>query len=149
MRNIVIIRHPRERKSKCTLEPLREREAITFYNAASSFQYDASGHILLSVKAPVLTLQDAIYEHPLIILDSTWRLLPQLENCLTGTPLRRSLPSNLKTAYPRVSKISEDPATGLASIEALHAALDILGERDDSLLDAYHWKSQFLQQFRH
>jgi pre-rRNA-processing protein TSR3 len=56
----------------------------------------------------------------------------------------RSLPPELQTAYPRKSKIFEDPQNGLASIEALHAALCMLGKRDDSLLDGYRWRKEWL-----
>ena len=40
--------------------------------------------------------------------------------------MRRALPSGIKTAYPRVSKVFADPSAGLASVEALYAALLIL-----------------------
>ena len=50
-----------------------------------------------------------------------------------------------KTAYPRVSKRGTDPATGLATVEALFLALHILGRPTDGLLDHYHWKQQFLE----
>ena len=84
---------------------------------------------------------------PLLLLDSTWRLLPQLEDCLLGDPVRRSLPKWIKTAYPRVSRIAQDPSFGLASVEALYAAQRLLGEEDQSLLDGYYWKERFLMQF--
>lgn len=156
MRPIVIIQHPREKKSKCTLEPLRLRPGYTFYNAHPGFTYDASGHLLLSVNAPELTPDDGILtdlhatkqqKRPLLLLDSTWRLLPQLEGCLTGQPRVRSIGSSVQTAYPRVSKIGADPSGGLASIEALFVALTLLGERDDTVLSDYHWREPFLMQF--
>ena len=37
----------------------------------------------------------------------------------------RSLPAEVETAYPRRSKVFEDPAGGLATIEAIFAALAI------------------------
>ncbi|MFM7921442.1 MAG: hypothetical protein ACKPJJ_14570, partial [Planctomycetaceae bacterium] len=55
----------------------------------------------------------------------------------------RSLPS-LKTAYPRKSEIYEDPEGGLATIEALYAALRILRRPVAGLLDSYYWRQQFL-----
>ena len=48
--------------------------------------------------------------------------LPRLLACLHGEPIRRSIPGNLQTAYPRVSRLFEDPEGGLASIEALYVA---------------------------
>lgn len=142
----VIIRHPKERLSKCSLQPLKGREDLDFHTARPGFSFDASGYILLSVDAPVLSEQDSAM--PLLLLDSTWRLLPKLENSLTGNPLPRSLPPHLKTAYPRVSKVSEDPAAGLASVEALYCARLLQGRPTEGLLDHYHWKEQFLQQFQ-
>jgi pre-rRNA-processing protein TSR3 len=141
----VVIRHPKEKKSKCSLQPLVEREDIIFHEARSGFKFDATGYILLQIDAPVLSEADA--RLPLLLLDSTWRLLPQLEAILTGIPTPRSLPPWLKTAYPRVSKISQDPARGLASIEALYTARLLAGRPVDGLLDHYYWKDSFLQQF--
>lgn len=139
---VTVIRHPKERLSKCSLEPLYNRPEITFLKASPNLRFDCTNFILLSIDAPELSSSDA--NHPLLLLDSTWKLLPSLEACLLGQALRRSLPINLRTAYPRTSKIAQDPLNGLASIEALYIAKYILGENDPSLLDAYHWKNEFL-----
>ena len=136
---VTIIRHPKERRSKCSVQPLYGSSGFTFHNARETFRYDAGGHILLAVDAPELSPADADPLRPLLLLDSTWRLLPQV--------IFRSLPAYLETAYPRVSKLAEDPSRGLASIEALYAALRILGFRDDRLLDSYYWRDAFLAQF--
>ncbi len=141
----VVIRHPKERKSKCSLQPLVGRGDIIFHEARPGFQFDATGYILLQLDAPALSEKDAGL--PLLLLDSTWRLLPQLVTCLTGIPTPRSLPAWLQTAYPRVSKISRDPARGLASVEALYAARLLAGRSVDGLLDHYYWKARFLRQF--
>ena len=146
MMEILIIRHPRERVSKCTLQPLREREGFRFLKGRRGLQVDVTGYLLLSTEAPVLRAADA--GHPLLLLDSTWHLLPDLRACLVGTPIPRSLPETLRTAYPRRSKLhGDDPENGLASIEALYAALRLLGHRDDSLLGQYPWAEEFLAQF--
>lgn len=148
MKNITVtvIRHPKERLSKCSLQPLKDRKDIKFFTAKKSFHFDATSYIVLGLNAPCLSKKDV--GHDLLILDSTWRLLPLLEACLTGEPIIRSLPKSIKTAYPRISKISEDPLCGLASVEALYAAKRILGEDDPALLDGYYWKDQFLAQFK-
>lgn len=138
----VIIRHPKERRSKCSLTPLEGRADLAFYKARESWTFDATGHTVLGLDAPVLSEADA--ERPLLLLDSTWRLLPQLEACLVGEGVRRSLPQ-VATAYPRVSKIAEDPLGGLASVEALFLARLLLGERDEGMLQNYHWRVDFLQ----
>jgi len=142
----VVIRHPKERKSKCSLEPLRKRSDILFETARPGFMFDATGYILLRVDAPVLSSTDG--NLPLLLLDSTWRLLPRVEACVTGSPVLRSLPRSIVTAYPRVSKTSTDPACGLASVEALYAARRLQGRPVDGLLDQYFWKGAFLAQFK-
>lgn len=136
-----IIRHPKERRSKCSLTPLEGRGELCFLKAREGWQFDATGFTVLALGAPVLAREDA--GRPLLLLDSTWRLLPQLQSCLVGRPVARALPT-VSTAYPRVSKIAEDPLAGLASVEALYFARVLLGERDDSLLDGYYWKAEFL-----
>jgi pre-rRNA-processing protein TSR3 len=140
-----VILHPKERKDKCSLEPLRGRDDILFLKARPGFTFDATGYILLRVDAPVLSAEDG--RMPLLILDSTWRLLPRLEAVLRGEPLFRSLPPSLQTAYPRVSKIQPDPPHGLASVEALYAARWLQNRPTEGLLDHYRWRSEFLSQF--
>lgn len=141
----VIIRHPRERRRKCTLSPLRHLPELTFINASPSLRFDASGFILLAPDAPPLSPRDPPL--PLLLLDSTWQLLPSLNANLIGCPLPRSLPANIRTAYPRISKITTDPATGLASVEALFAARFLLNRPCLHLLRHYHWRLTFLAQF--
>ncbi|QYY36175.1 hypothetical protein [Ruficoccus sp. ZRK36] len=169
----VVIRHPKERLSKCSLEPLRGRPDLVFFKAKPGLRFDATGFVLLHVEGEVLSAADAVSSdedkamaqqraatacsagplppvfaegrvRPFLLLDSTWRLLPQLEACLIGTPLRRRLPDGIRTAYPRVSKIGAEPCGGLASVEALYLARRLLGDDDPSLLDAYYWKEPFL-----
>lgn len=141
----VVVRHPRERLSKCTLEPLRDRSDIRFLTSGPRFSFDATGYILLQVAAPVLSPEDG--HLPLLLLDSTWRLLPSLLKGLTGTPIARSLPPGIRTAYPRKSKLGEDPDRGLASVEALYCARRLQKRPDEGLLDAYRWREPFLRQF--
>ena len=141
-----VIRHPKERIAKCSLRHLHERQGFAFLKTAPKASFDLTGCLLLALDAPPLTARDAA-DLPLVILDSTWRLLSQLTNHLTGTPIRRSLPARIHTAYPRISKLTKDPPAGLASIEALYAARYILGDNDPSLLEGYYWQDAFLKQF--
>jgi pre-rRNA-processing protein TSR3 len=145
MTPISIIRHPKERRSKCSLTPLEGREDIMFYKAREGWRFDVTGYTVLALGAPELSIKDA--GRPLLLLDSTWRLLPQLEACLQGEGVRRTLPA-IETAYPRVSKIAEDPHGGLASVEALYLAKLLLDERDDSLLEAYYWRETFMNRLK-
>jgi pre-rRNA-processing protein TSR3 len=138
----VILRHPRERRSKCSLEPLRGRADLHFLQARPGFCFNATGYVMLDLAAPVLGAADAAY--PLLLPDSTWRLLPQVLERIHGAPIRRSLPVQARSAYPRCSKLIIDPERGLASVEALFLARCLQGRRDDSLLAAYHWRAAFL-----
>jgi len=142
---ITVIRHPKERRSKCSLTPLEGREDVQFFRARPGFSFDVTGFTVLGLDAPELSEVDA--GRPLLLLDSTWRLLPQIEACLVGEGVRRTLPS-VATAYPRISKIAEDPMGGLASVEALYLAKLMLGERDDALLKSYHWRDEFIENLR-
>ena len=135
---VSVIRHQKERRSKCSLTALEEREDITFYKANQGWSFDVTGFTVLALNAPELSVADA--GRPLLLLDSTWRLLPQLQTHLYGCAVSRTLPA-VDTAYPRVSKLTKDPFGGLASIEALYLAKLVLGERDDSLLGSYYWRA--------
>ena len=139
----VVIRHPKERRSKCSLTPLEVRSDFQFYKATPCFGFDATGYTILGLDAPILSEEDS--ERPLLLLDSTWRLLPEVESVVCGNPIRRTLPI-VKTAYPRVSKFAKDPDCGLASVEAIYLAKRLIGGRDDTLLKDYRWKDAFLNE---
>ncbi len=141
----LVLRHPRERKSKCSLEPLRGRGDLRFLSYRPDQPVSADGYVLLEVDAPVLGPGDAAF--PLLLLDSTWRLLPKLRRVLAGSPRPRSLPAECRTAYPRHSKLAPDPPGGLASVEALFLARRLQGRTTTGLLDEYPWRDIFLRQF--
>ena len=142
----VVIRHPRELLSKCSLTPVQDRadtvEWLRFLRAHQDLRFDAQGYTELAVDAPVLSEADR--DRPFLLLDSTWRLLPKVRTKVIGETIRRSIPPAWVTAYPRVSKDGSDPTGGLASIEALFVAQALLGNVMPSLLDGYYWQSQFL-----
>jgi hypothetical protein len=77
-----IIRHPDENLSKCTLEPLRLRKELSFFQFNTSLEIDASNAIVLSVEAPVISKEDV--GRPLILLDGNWKHVPKLKSCLKG-----------------------------------------------------------------
>lgn len=81
---------------------------------------------------------------PLLFLDASWRHATGMRRAVGAVEIR-SIPLGWKTAYPRQSKTHEDPTEGLATVEALHAALAILGFRKDDLLAHYRWKELYLQ----
>ena len=138
----VVIRHIRENLAKCSLTPLHDKPGFQFYTAHDELGFDGTGYTLLAVDAPELSKEDA--GRPLLLLDATWPLLPAVRRSVVGQPTLRSIPVDVTTAYPRVNKRGEDPAGGLASVEALFIAHLILGSVDLSLLDEYYWRDVFI-----
>src|SRR5690606_33784743 len=94
----------------------------------------------LGLGGPQLSADDAACG--LLVLDGTWRLAETMEADYQDVPVR-TLPA-WETAYPRVSKLFEDPLGGLATIEAVYAAHHILGRDVSGLLDEYYWRDEFL-----
>jgi pre-rRNA-processing protein TSR3 len=136
----VMVVHPREKRSKCTVEPLRGRSDFVFVRFPDQCPVPLDGYVRLGLGGPELSPADA--SHGLLVLDGTWKLAARMEPFYSNLPVR-SLPP-VKTAYPRVSQLYEDPADGLATVEAIYLAHRILGRSLDGLLDQYYWKDQFL-----
>jgi ribosome biogenesis protein Tsr3 len=61
----------------------------------------------------------------LLVIDCAWRKVEKLRATIDGELVVRRLP-RLATAYPRKSRVHEDPRGRLASIEAIYAAWSIL-----------------------
>jgi len=139
--DILIFRDPREMLAKCSLTPLRGRSGIRFVDYHPERTLDPGERILLHVEGDELTSADA--HHGLLLIDCAWRRVPTLQRRLTRAPLLRRLPP-LVTAYPRKSKTFADPGAGLASIEALYAAVHLLWGSRPELLDGYRGREAFL-----
>jgi pre-rRNA-processing protein TSR3 len=137
----IIVVHPRERRAKCTVQALRKRPGFQFYKHPR-VPNKLPGYVRLGFGGPILGPADA--DSGLLVLDGTWRWVEPMERLVASVPIR-SLPP-LKTAYPRSSKVSDDPDGGLATIEAIYAAYRLLGRDTTSLLDHYHWGEQFIAQ---
>ncbi len=137
---VIAVFHPRENLRKCTLWPLVTRgdiEARTFADAAL---LDWSDKTILDPAGDPLSPADA--GRTLVIIDGTWRYARKMSFAIQAE--KRSL-RGFVTAYPRTSKLFRDPPGGLASAEALFAAKLMMGARDDSSLDFYRWKEDFLR----
>ncbi len=138
----VVIVHRRERRSKCTVLPLKGHEDFQFIRYPLRHEPPPLvNYVRLAVDAPPLSRADAA--GGLLILDGTWRLTAKMEKLFPNVPTRGLPP--IKTAYPRVSKVSDDPDQGLATIEAVYAAHVILGRDTSGLLNHYHWRDEFLE----
>lgn len=140
-REVLILRDPRESAAKCSLTPLRGLPRIRFLRWEPGATYAVGRRLLLHPDGPPLQRADAGAD--LLLVDCAWRRLPRLLASVSGELLPRSLPP-LATAYPRRSKLFADPARGLASVEALYAALALLGEPRPELLARYRWRAEFL-----
>ncbi|GIX03896.1 MAG: hypothetical protein KatS3mg113_0902 [Planctomycetaceae bacterium] len=134
-----IIVHPKERRDKCTVEPLRHDRRFAFCRYPQR-PPSVEGYVRLSLEGPILSRSDAA--QGLVILDGTWRWARVMEKSYCDIP-PRTLP-RLQTAYPRRSKLFPDPDEGLATIEALYVAWWLQGRDVSGLLDRYPWGEDFL-----
>ncbi len=101
----VIVVHPRERRSKCSVEPLRGRDGIVFCTFPHPVPIDIAGYVRLGIGGPVLSEADR--DRGLLLLDGTWRLAARMEPFYQHLEVR-SLPL-VQTAYPRKSEVYADP----------------------------------------
>ncbi len=137
----IIVVHPRERRAKCTVQPMRKQPGFVFFKHPR-FPQELPGYVRLGLGGPILSQNDA--QSGLLVLDGTWRWVEPMERLAASLPVR-SLPS-LVTAYPRSSKVSDNPDGGLATIEAIYAAYRLLGRDTTALMDHYRWGQQFIEQ---
>ncbi|MDN3505245.1 MAG: hypothetical protein P0S95_06705 [Rhabdochlamydiaceae bacterium] len=141
----VVLRHRKENIKKCSLSGLEEDANFTFFRYPTHIPSNLENTILLTIDAPELTKEDNASD--LLLIDGTWKYAAIMEEqTLKVNPnlIKRSLPANIRTAYPRKQTGCIDEQRGLASIEALAIAQFILGNEWEYLLDRYHWKEQFL-----
>ena len=136
----IIVVHPREKRSKCSVEPLRGRDGFVFWNFPNRGRESLEGYVRLGLGGELLTPADA--GRGLLVLDATWKYAAAMEADYPEIPVRSLGP--WQTAYPRKSKLFEDPAAGLATIEAIYAAYVQMGRETTGLLDAYYWREAFL-----
>ncbi len=138
---ILILVRRGEDPAQCTVRPLRGTPGLDFLPYPLRAKPDLARHLLLAPGAPPLSPADA--DRPLLLLDASWRHAATMRRAVEPVEARSS-PSGWRTAYPRRSKIHADPESGLATVEALFAALCTLGRRDDALLRFYPWRDAFL-----
>ena len=137
----IVVRHPREAAAKCSILPLRGRPDLLFLEHPVRQRPNLEGYVRLAADGPELSAADA--GRGLLLLDGSWRWAEVMtRQFLDVEP--RSLQA-YQTAYPRRSKQYEDPANGLASVEALFLAYHILGRPTAGLLDHYRWRGEFLR----
>ncbi len=137
----IIVRHRTEKTRKCSVFPLKGLDGFVFYGFPLREKLELDGYVRLGIGGTPLGAQDV--DKGLLILDSSWRRVGAMEREFAEVPVRGLPP--LRTAFPRLSKCHEDPAAGLATVEALYAALTLLGRDTTSVLDHYRWRGQFLE----
>lgn len=137
----VIVVHPREKRRKCTVAPLRGEPGFDFRKFPEHPRRELEGYIRLGLDGPVLTKAEG--HRGLLILDGTWRLVERMAPAYRDIPMRSLLP--WQSAYPRQSKVHDDPTVGLATVEALFAAYFQMGRSTEGILDSYHWEQEFLE----
>ena len=139
--DILIVRDPREPAKKCSLTPLRGLPGVRFVSLRGGKRVDAGRRIWLHPDGEEITSADRGFD--LLLVDCAWRKLATISKAIDGELFLRRLPK-LVTAYPRRSKVAIDPEDGLASIEALYAAIVLLEGPRPELLANYRWAGQFL-----
>ncbi len=139
--DVLILRDPRESTKKCSLTPLRGFPGIRFLTWKVDRRFEVGARVLLHADGDEITAADA--GRPLFLIDCAWRRVPTLLASCEGDLVRRRLPK-LTTAYPRRSMTFVDPEQGLASVEALYAALALLGRPAPELLLGYRFAEAFL-----
>ncbi len=140
----IIVYHRAEKRSKCSVEPLRQTGEYIFWRYPKRGTESLDGYVRLGIGGEQLSPND--HDRGLVLLDGSWRWAEKMEKSYSGLPVRSLGP--WQTAYPRHSRVFEDPAEGLATIEALYAALCQMGRREDDLLVSYHWGNEFLERNR-
>jgi pre-rRNA-processing protein TSR3 len=135
----IIVVHPREKRRKCTVRHLAETTGYVFWKFPKRGPEPVTGYVRLALDGPLLSPADAA--GGLLLLDGTWHLARRMEPFFRDVPPRSLGP--WQTAYPRVSKVFDDPSAGLATIEALYAARVQLGLPVAGLLSHYHWQEEF------
>jgi pre-rRNA-processing protein TSR3 len=139
--HVLILRDPRESAAKCSLTPLRGLPGIEFVAYHPERRLAAGERVLLHPEGEPIGPADR--GRDLLLIDCSWRRVPSLLRTVDGRLHRRALPP-LVSAYPRRSKTFADPERGLASVEALFAAMALLDGPRPELLRAYRWRASFL-----
>lgn len=135
------MRDPKEPARKCSLTPLRGMPGVRFVSLRGGKRVDAGRRVWLHPEGELLSAADRGSD--LLLIDCAWRKLPALSKAVSGELSKRRLP-RLESAYPRKSKIAVDPEQGLASVEALYAAIALLDRPRPELLARYPWAEAFL-----
>ena len=148
LRYEVLIDHG-ETSNKCTILPVSYREDL-------SIRKFRRGRPIPGLKADILLHPDGVSLAELVgadsqveslaTIDCIWRRLRPIMGWLEKPlPKLVKIPDGFVTAYPRLSRLGNDPSGGLATIEAVFIAAAFVGKWDISLLSEYFFGEEFIQ----
>jgi pre-rRNA-processing protein TSR3 len=141
-----ILMDKRENPRKCTIHPLKQRPDFRLRYFSGNRPIPAfSADCLLHVNGEDLSQIPAGSFRSLGLIDCTWKKVPGvLQRLEKPLPRLVSFPAGFATAYPRRNQEGLDPGEGLATIEPLFIASAFLGFWDETLLEKYYFKQDFL-----
>lgn len=145
--NYEILMDKKENPRKCTILPQKTRPDFKIRYFSGGKKIPAfEAHCLLHIDGECLSEMKPEGISSLGLIDCTWR---KVAGCLQRLekPLPRlvRIPDGFETAYPRRNAEGKDPEAGLATIEALFIAAAFLGFWDETLLEKYYFKQDFLE----
>ena len=132
-----------DKNRDCSINYVKDRGDVLIYNKEEVANFNFDNKLILQIDAESLSSKDSGKD--LIIIDMGWKDALKLSKRFPSQLQRRSI-SGFKTAYPKTKPSSIRPTGGLRSIECMFVAKLILrGIKDESLLENYHFKDQFLE----
>jgi len=142
-----ILMDRKENPRKCTILPQKERGdfKIRYFGGPNSIDpFQAA--CLLHIDGEDLAELPRGTLNSVALIDCNWKKVAgALQKVVRPLPRLVRIPGGFETAYPRRNAEGKDPAAGLATIEALFIAAAFLGTWDETLLDKYHFRAQFLE----
>jgi len=123
---------------------LEGRPDLEFHNENVIGKADLNGCVLLHPEG--VELSDADKDKDIILVDAHWKkALKIVKHLEENYKFERRGITGFSTAFPRTNGLNGDPVNGLRSCECLWVVKFLLGERDDSLLDGYYFRENFLE----
>ena len=132
-----------DKKKECSIWNVQHRSDVSIYKKKDLDKIDLKNKIILQVGAEILSVKDC--KKDLIIIDMSWREALKFSKRIPAEIEKRSI-EGFKTAYPRTKSSTIRPDAGLRSVECMFVAKLIMnGQTDETLLDGYYFKDEFLK----
>jgi pre-rRNA-processing protein TSR3 len=142
-----ILMDRKENPRKCTILPQKARSdfKIRYFGGPKPVPAFAADCLLHIDGEDLATVEKGSYTS-IALIDCNWKKVPlALKKVERPLPRLVRIPEGFETAYPRRNAEGKDPEGGLATIEALFIAAAFLGTWDETILDKYHFKNDFLE----